>query len=228
MVKKLWLILSLAVFLLACQANFIPVTGIEIGYYGIQSSPENSSQISSPKPEVESDLQPLHILGISSPGTFSYTIVNQPQGNAGFVSYDPDSLTKFQLAEKYGSIGLLAHNYLAGHQFFLIDIGDRLVLEMNNGSSRDYHVISIKKYQALNPYSPYSEFIDLSNNERITASKLFMDTYGSGNKLILQTCIEQNGVDAWGRLFVIAESLPNISNRHTEDLSAMLKYGVVY
>lgn len=227
MVKRLWLLLLLlAVAFLGCQGDFIPVTGIEVGYDGIPSNPESALQLSSSQPVEQIAPQPLQIVGISSPGAFSYSIVEQPQGNAGYVSYDPGSLTKFHLAEKYGTIGLLAHNFLAGQHFFQISIGDDLILEMNDGSSQEYRVFSIKRYQALDPYSPYSDFIDLSDNEQVTASELFTRTYGSSGKLILQTCIKQNGVDAWGRLFIIAEPVTN--NKRTADLSGMMKYGLAY
>jgi hypothetical protein len=186
----------------------IPVTGHGSGIKEIKSNSRDLRLVSSLQADNPKDSQNLSVTGITLPGIFSYSIVNQPQGQPGFVSSAPNTLTKFQLVERYRSIGLLAHNYLAGDQFYGINIGDILTLEMNNGATRKYRVIAIKQYQALSPYSPYSEFINLSSGDSITASALFTEIYGSQGKLVLQTCIERNGVEAWGRYFVISEPVP--------------------
>ena len=45
-------------------------------------------------------------------------IVQQPGGRPEFVSGISGVATNFQLASRYGTIGLIAHNYLGG-RFFL-------------------------------------------------------------------------------------------------------------
>jgi hypothetical protein len=60
----------------------------------------------------------------------------------------------------------------------------------------------------LEPYSPYSEFRDLETNNTITADMLFRQVYRGDRHVTFQVCIEENGVDAWGRLFVIAQPKP--------------------
>lgn len=139
---------------------------------------------------------------------FSFTISSQPAGNPAFVSSEPGVVTDFSLARTYGTIGLLAHNTLAGASFSYLKTGQLLQLIAQDGSVTVYRIITIEKYRALTPSSPKSDFspLDASGN-RMTAAELFNHIYatGQGKRLVLQTCLEANGNPSWGRLFIIAE-----------------------
>jgi len=138
----------------------------------------------------------------------SFRIVQQPVGKGNFVTNLPDFVTEFQLASNYGSIGILAHNYLAGQYFFQISRGQKLKLIYSDKSTSSFIVTKVQQYQALSPNSPTSDFVDLDTGEYLTASQLFERIYSNqtGN-LILQTCIFNDQNPTWGRLFVIAEPL---------------------
>jgi len=139
---------------------------------------------------------------------FSFTISPQPAGNPAFVSSEPGVVTDFSLARTYGTIGLLAHNTLAGASFSRLKTGQSLQLIAQDGSVTAYRIISIEKYRALTPSSPKSDFSPLdSPGNRMTATELFNHIYatGKGKRLVLQTCLEANGNPSWGRLFIIAE-----------------------
>ena len=138
----------------------------------------------------------------------SFRIVQQPVGKGNFVTNLPDFVTEFQLASNYGSIGILAHNYLAGQYFFQISRGQKLKLIYSDKSTSSFIVTKVQQYQALSPNSPTSNFVDLNTGEYLTASQLFKRIYSNqtGN-LILQTCIFNDQNPTWGRLFVIAEPL---------------------
>jgi hypothetical protein len=147
--------------------------------------------------------------GIYVSNTLAFPIVQQPSDNSGFVSTKENVVTNFAFASQYKSTGLLAHNYLAGAQFPAINNGQHLALVLGNGSVVYYKVTAIRSYQALQPYSPYSNFIDLADTTRkLSATDLFMETYGIADRLVLQTCIDAEGIDSWGRLFIIAEPDP--------------------
>lgn len=148
--------------------------------------------------------------GIYLSNTLAFPVVQQPADNPAFVSTKENVVTNFAFASQYKTTGLLAHNYLAGAQFTSINNGDHLALILGNGTVVYYKVTAIRSYQALQPYSPYSNFIDLADTSRkLTATDLFMETYGVADRLILQTCIDAEGIDSWGRLFIIAEPDPN-------------------
>ena len=68
----------------------------------------------------------------------------------------------------------------------------------------DYRVADIREYQALQPNSATSQFVDILTGEKISATQLFKRVYMGSHHLTLQTCIEQGSVDSWGRMFVIA------------------------
>jgi hypothetical protein len=110
------------------------------------------------------------------------------------------------MAAQYGSIGLVAHNNLAGSHFFDLSEGDQLTLIYGDGRQVLYQVIKIYQLQALSPTSPYSKFIDPAHpQDTMTTEDVFNFIYGVKDRLVLQTCIAKGKVDSWGRLFVIAE-----------------------
>jgi len=148
------------------------------------------------------------ILSVEFHGSISYKVASQPPGNNSFVSNEHQTLTRFQLADQYGTIGLLAHNTHAGAVFNELQIGDTIKLQYKQQKSVRYRIQSFRKFQAQNPNSPYSALIDLEDGTRYSASELFMNIYGAGHQLVLQTCLSKNGLKNWGRLFVIAEEIP--------------------
>ncbi len=57
------------------------------------------------------------VRGIYIPDLLTAPVVQQPSGDHEFISTEENALTQFGLASQFGSIGLLAHNYLAGATF---------------------------------------------------------------------------------------------------------------
>lgn len=143
--------------------------------------------------------------GVYAPGLFAFPITQQPNGDAGYVSAKPDVLTQFRMASQYNTIGLLAHDYLAGAAFENFQVGQDIVLIFGNGSQKYYQVYEIRQFQALTPTSAYSDFVDLASQKRMSVEQLFYQTYGLGNRLIFQTCISKNKISSWGRLFILAK-----------------------
>jgi hypothetical protein len=180
----------LAVVFSSTVLPFIPVTGI-------QSLVKNSQQININAAPTASK--------IDLAGAFNYTIVQQPKGNAGFVSTQADKLTQFRLATKYGSQGYLAHNYLAGASFFNMVVGSEITVSYSDGHTETFEVQEIRHLQAIHPNSPTTSFLDIDHkNAKLTAKQVFLQTYGIKDRLILQTCIAKGDELSWGRLFIIA------------------------
>ncbi len=145
------------------------------------------------------------LVGVFVKNVMAVTVVQQ--SSASYVSTNSGTVTQFGMASQYGSIGLLAHNYLAGGSFSKLGSGTEIVLVYGDGSTKTYQVNSIKKYQALSPSDPYSNFINLdSPDTTISSTDVFNQTYGSGG-LVLQTCISKNGNSSWGRLFIMASPI---------------------
>ena len=145
------------------------------------------------------------IVGIYAPGNFALPVVQQPSSNPGFVSAEAEVLTQFGLASEYGTLGFLAHNTLSGVNFFDLKVGETIVLVLGDGILRTFIISEQLSYQALSPSSPYSNFRDLNDTSiEITSTDLFNQIYAEKGKLVFQTCIASNGVENWGRYFVIA------------------------
>jgi hypothetical protein len=146
------------------------------------------------------------ITGIYVRDVMAVPVLQQPAGQAGYVSTIADTVTQFAAASKYGTIGLLAHNYLAGSFFSQLSRGKLITLVYGNGQVQNFRITAIKQYQALSPNNPYSQFMALDQpGITLSSSDLFHQTYGLGNVLILQTCISKGSEPSWGRLFIIAE-----------------------
>lgn len=188
--------LSLA-FSPAQQVSPIAVTGINSFTVTAPLSMTVASSISN---EGGNQLKSVSVSGV-----FDYQVVQQPSGNFGYVSTGSKTLTQFGMASSYGSIGILAHNYLAGRYFSSLSSGKVIKVTFTDGSTKNYTVSSVKKYQALSPESQYSDFVDLNGSSTtLSSTDLFMNTFGKSGALILQTCITKDGNSSWGRLFVIA------------------------
>lgn len=132
-------------------------------------------------------------------------IVQQPSGSNEFISPWENVVTQFSLASRLGSTGLIAHSYLAGKSFVLLQPGQEINLVYGDGHTSKFVVAESLRYQALNANSTSSTFMNLNNKRIHTANQLFTEIYNRPGTVIFQTCIEANNNPTWGRLFVIAE-----------------------
>ena len=147
------------------------------------------------------------IRGVYSEDNFGLQIIQQPHGQAGFVSTIEGVVTQFSMPNQYGITGLLAHNYLSGRHFSALEIGDMVKLVYGDGEIKEYKIADILRYQALQPNSPNSQFLNLSTGEKLSASQLFKRVYMGNHHLTFQTCIQEGSEDSWGRLFIIANPI---------------------
>jgi hypothetical protein len=159
--------------------------------------------------EAVSDKGTDVVTGVFVPGRFSLSVLQQPAGDASYVSTQDQTVTQFGSANAYGTIGLLAHNYLSGKMYFDLREGDNVIVVNGNGELALYRITRIERYQALSPTSVYSDFIDLTdpNRSKLTAGQVFQRVYAIENRVVFQTCIEANGDPSWGRIFVIGEKV---------------------
>ena len=144
------------------------------------------------------------VRGVYVPGVLALPVRQQPADNPTYVSPESGVATQFAAAASFGVTGLLAHNYLAGAKFFkLAEVQDVLIV-YGDGAVKRYRVTAIYRFQALDPYSPYSDFVDLSTGATEAVGEVFNLVYAGGDHVTFQTCITNNGSASWGRLFVIA------------------------
>lgn len=175
------------------QGSVIAVTGLS-----------NSSADTAVQPANTSNDGSSTVTRVTVSNLFDLPVVQQPSGNAGYVSTKSNTLTQFGMASSYGSIGILAHNNLAGKYFKSLS-GKTITVTFSDGSTKNYTVSSVKSYQALSPSDPYSNFVDLNDSSvTLSSTDLFLNTFGIGGALVFQTCIAKNGNSSWGRMFVIA------------------------
>ena len=78
--------------------------------------------------------------GVYVPDVLALPIVQQPAGNAAYVSTDDGKLTQFGMASQFGNVGLLAHNHLSGKSFSKLATGQEVRLVYGNGKV-EYFVI---------------------------------------------------------------------------------------
>ena len=157
--------------------------------------------------------------GVYVPNILALPIVQQPVGHPGFVSENNGEITQFNMASEVGNVGLLAHNYLSGEEFANLSPGQEVRLIYGDGAVEYFVVEQILQYQALQPFSVYSEFRDLETNITITAEELFRAVYRGDRHVTFQTCIEVDGNSSWGRLFIVAQPklFPFVEQKHIYD-----------
>jgi hypothetical protein len=145
------------------------------------------------------------VRGVYVPGFMALPIVQQPSGDTGFVSVQPGTATQFQLAARYGVIGLLAHNYLSGKDFYRLVEGLQVLVVNGDGSLQNYRITEVIEYQKVTPGSNWSQYINLETGERLTTYQVFSQYYQGEHHLTFQTCLERDGLETWGLRFVVAE-----------------------
>lgn len=144
------------------------------------------------------------IRGVFVPNVLALRVQQQPDNNDGYVSSVLGVATQFRLAAQSGVTGLLAHNYISGDLFFDLEIDQEVNIVYGDGSVQRYIISEIYEYQALQPNSTFSDFIDLETNQKLSSTQLFNQVYTGENHVTFQTCIAKDGNLTWGRLFVIA------------------------
>lgn len=214
---SLLLIATVFLFLNSTIGTNIPVTGLDLsadpvkldsftGYRDDDRVPPVQLSISEFVANI-SDGQGESVRGVYATGLFALQVVQQPSGNAGYVSAEEDVATQFSMAKKYDSIGLLAHNNAAGQYFYNLTYGNIVEVVYGDGNIDLYKVEAIYEFQALSPSSTSSSFKDLVSGETFSAANVFYKMYSGDPHLTLQTCIQKDGINTWGRLFIIAYPL---------------------
>lgn len=154
-------------------------------------------------------------VGLFVPDVMAFPVVQQPKNNPAYVAPADGVLTHFGLAAGYGSTGLLAHNTAAGAQFSKLLLDQMIYLVRGDKSIEAYKITEIRRFRALQPTSPYSDFIDIDQpGVRLTATDLFYQVYAGDGHVTLQTCITADGLENWGRLFLIAEPVEPDNSLH--------------
>ena len=155
------------------------------------------------QPVVNGDVNTL--AGVYVPNVLALPVIQQPSGNTGYVSNEDDQATQFAMASQFGSVGLLAHNYLSGRFFAELTVGQEVRLVYGNGRVEFFVITEILRYQALEPNSQLSSFRSLDHSEVLSAEQMFKRVYAGERHVTFQTCIAANGTVSWGRLFVVAK-----------------------
>lgn len=191
----------LLAFAPAINVTSIPVTGNSAIFAAVPTTVQSVDDFAASVKNGNAN----QITGVYAADKFALTVVQQPSGNAGYVSTASETVTQFGLASSYGSTGLLAHNYLAGKYFSSISSGATLTVIFGDGSKKNYTVSEVRQYQALDPTNLYSNFVNLSDSSKtLSSTDVFNETFGKSGALVLQTCITKDGNSSWGRLFIIA------------------------
>lgn len=147
------------------------------------------------------------IRGVYVQNVLALRVVQQPAGEPAFVSATQGTVTQFAMANNSGITGLLAHNFASGQLFSNLSSGNKVDVVYGDGNVKSYVISKVLRFQALQPNSPSSNFVNLDTGENLTASELFSQVYTGSHHVTFQTCIQEGTVDSWGRLFVIAEPL---------------------
>jgi hypothetical protein len=142
------------------------------------------------------------VAGVYSQDVMAFPVWQQPYHEFSFVYNQSDVVTEYRPArDATGNIGLMAHNNMAGSQFYRLDIGSVVSVVFGDGSVSHFQIVEVQKYQIVNDY----EVLDLQTGQVTGTGNVFYLVYGGDYRLVLQTCITQDGNPEWGRMFWIAK-----------------------
>src|SRR4029079_11385470 len=99
--------------------------------------------------------------GVYVSNTLVFSVVQQPDNDPYYVSSHDGEATQFSIASQYGNIGLLAHNNLSGKSFSKLSVGQEVELVYGDGRVEGFIVTKVLRFQALQPQSQQSSFLDL-------------------------------------------------------------------
>jgi hypothetical protein len=152
------------------------------------------------------------VRGVYVPGVLADPVIGQAADSPNYVSPVDGVITQFSLAEQYHTIGLLAHNDLAGQAFINLRMGQEVMIVNGDGRIMHYAVAAIDRYQALDPSGTIGDFVNTSTQVMYSAADIFSMYYQKADQVTFQTCIQRAGNSSWGRLFVTA--LPGVPVRN--------------
>lgn len=148
------------------------------------------------------------VTGIYAPGLFGLPVTGQPAGDESIIYEDENMLTQYSTPERYGVIGILAHNYLnSGQLLEQLSAGQEVYVVYGDGKVARYTVSTVQYFQALDPHNVRSDFRDLNGpgGEVMSYNRLFERVYTTSGQLVFQTCLKANGEWSWGRIFISAD-----------------------
>lgn len=141
---------------------------------------------------------------------FNADIIQQPKSSPAFVA-DGDYFTQFSLT-KDGVIGLLVEANSLGPEVKKLKAGDAFEVTSNNGQTETFIVDGNYSYGVLDPYNPYSSFVD-ARGQSIAMKSIFEKFYTRKtddnilkDKVVLQTCILNPQGTPIGRYFTVSYS----------------------
>ncbi|HWQ84189.1 MAG TPA: hypothetical protein VN363_06455, partial [Anaerolineales bacterium] len=144
------------------------------------------------------------VRGVYLAGGFALPIIQQPEDKPAYVSNRTGLVTQFNAPSNYGVTGLLAHNYLAGEEFYKLRTGQEVALIYGDSLIKRYQVARIDTFQKLTPSRLKSDYLELSTGRRLSTSQMFKRFYRGDEHLTFQTCLEKDGLLNWGLLLVTA------------------------
>jgi hypothetical protein len=166
--------------------------------------------------------EPARVQSVQVGTVLDLDVVQQPGGEANYVSTRDGELTEFAAVSQQGNIGLLAHNYLSGRDFSRLKMGQEVNVFYNNGQTEQFVITQILRYQALDPKNPYSSFRNMDDpDEILNVGQMFDRVYQGKRHITFQTCIAKNGVSSWGRLFILAE--PSLQQIRFDPMGLMVR-----
>jgi hypothetical protein len=154
---------------------------------------------------VTPDAEDLVADQVTVPNLFSFPISQQPKGKEIFVTSQKNEVTQFRMPSYTGVTGLIAHNFLAGQQFYRLENGQKFWVQYEGKHLQEYRVTGSYRFKKLDPPNPSSRLIDLQNKQEMSAAQVYDRFYKGEHHVTFQTCLEGDGRLDWGLFFVVGE-----------------------
>ncbi len=149
------------------------------------------------------------VRGVYVPDEFAFPVVQQPAGEPSSVTSNDGEITQFGAAARNQVIGLLAHNTLAGINFFNLRAGQEVRIIYGNAKIKYFIVDHLDRYEVVDSGRRDVGYRDLRTKKTYDTQAIFTKFYAGTLHVTFQTCIQRGDDYSWGRLFVTAVPVPD-------------------
>lgn len=122
---------------------------------------------------------------LERPGIWSLELRGQA-GDLEHVTGQPGQATIFEEAQGWGTLGILAHDYLAGGLFYDLDPGAVLWIRSRTGAQLNTHLYQIERVYIFERLGP--DIYQDQTGQRYRELDIYNLAYRSGSPVTLQTC----------------------------------------
>lgn len=156
---------------------------------------------------VRDDNRVKEITGFYANGSLNFKVILDLSAE-GVVTSVSGLVSEVTSDETFDSIAIEAHSPAGeGKRFVEFVMGQEIVLVKGDGSYERFQINKIDAYQVMDLKNLAGDYRHVETNETLSGREVFSKMFrqNPSHTLIMQTCLQQDDIAGWGRLFIRAK-----------------------